>query len=202
MSVKKETNFSTEIKKDISTILCLLLITAFIFITFSYTTPETKAYVDPTEKTVHPGDTFTINVNITHVTDLHAYNIIIYYDTIPLNAVSIELPPRHFLQPFEDPEYIRVTYMQINDNFNGTHGRVWVSVKLLTLARPQGRTCTFQRVNRQKPARSGSGILFTTTFHCTTKGTSALNLHQACLYKYGGSPISLTRMHGMIIARR
>lgn len=169
------------IRKAITTTLCLFLVTTFVFVNFSFTSPQTKVCVDPTEKTAYPCDTFTIDVNITDVMDLYAYEIILYYHTIPVDGLSVELPPGHFLEPI-NPANLLILRKEIDDNYNATHGRVWVAVALLP----------------PEPAKTGSGILFTITFHCTGGGTSVLHLSETELGDYAGSSIPHIRIHGLI----
>lgn len=187
------------IKREIPIILCLFLVATFILYMrthVSFASPETKVCVDPTEKTVYLYDTFMIDVKVTDVVDIYAYNVKLYYDTIPLDGLSVELPPGHFFEPLYGPENFVVTRKEIDDNYNGTHGRVWVSVNLLP-GRPRVTRCMLHYVQDRK---SGSGVLFTITFHCTGGGTSALNLHETQLIRYGDNPISHNRIHGLIDA--
>ncbi len=188
------------IKKEVLITLCLFLVATVILVNFNSTStstsPKTKVCVDPAEKTVYPYDTFTININVTNVRALQAYRIIIDYHTSPLDAVSVEFPPGHFLEPLES-EVLRITQMKIDDNYNATHGRVYVSVALFS---PPTRRCMLQ-VYRWHARRSGSGILFTITFNCVGRETSVLNLCQTNLSGEDSS-ISHSRIHGLISTHR
>jgi len=188
------------IRKEIPIITCAFLVTALAFITLTFKTPEVRAIVDPDEVSVNLGDTFEINVGIADVVDLSAFNFILYYDTAPIDGVSVELPQGHFLEPFSKHEVLTTRHMEIHDDYNDTHGQIVISVELISTAPVQGRVCTFQRSRLPIPARSGSGVLFTITFHCTKTGTSSLDLCRTHLYKYGGVPISHKSTHGYINA--
>jgi hypothetical protein len=188
------------IRKEIPIITCAFVVTALAFIALTFKTPEARVIVDPDEITVNVDDTFKINVGITAVVDLSSYNFILYYDTAPIDGVSVELPQGHFLNPFSKHEVLETRHMEIHDNYNDTHGQIIISVKLISTAPVQGRVCTFQRSRLPIPARSGSGVLFTMTFHCTNTGTSSMDLCRTNLYKYGGVPISHTPIHGHISA--
>lgn len=193
------------IKKEIPTVLSLFFVMIFIFVIFSFKSSEAKVYVDPTEKTAYLYDTFTINVNVTDVMLLQAYDIKLYYHTIPVEGLSVELPPGHFLEPIYNPANLVITHKEIDDNYNATHGRVWVSIKLLTenpyYFRPP--RCLLQNLRaRSRPGRTGSGVLFTITFNCTGVGTSVLNLYESQLIDGESSPISRIRIHGSINVHR
>jgi hypothetical protein len=190
------------IKKEIPIILCLFVVTTFILVRAGiFTSSEARVCVDPTEKTVHPYDTFTINVNVTSVPAIEAYSFIIYYDTIPVDGVSVELPSGHFFEPREHEDLL-ITQMGIDDNYNATHGRVSVTVRLVSNARRPAPTCKLQNIRQVELEawRAGSGILFTITFNCTGRGISVLNLHQVILFQHEGASISHSQIHGLINA--
>ena len=149
------------IKKEIPIILCLFVVTTFILVRGRiFSSSEARVCVDPTEKTVYPDDTFTINVNVTSVSAIEAYSLIIYYHTIPVDGVSVEFPSGHFFEPSKHEELL-VTDMDIDDNYNATHGMVWVITTLLGPESP----------------KNGSGTLTTITFNATTlNGPSPLKL--------------------------
>ncbi|MGQ9460226.1 MAG: cohesin domain-containing protein [Candidatus Bathyarchaeaceae archaeon] len=119
-------------------------------------------YVDPVSYTVpEVGMTFTMNVSISNVTNLYGYEFMLWYNTTLLDGVKVELPPNHFLTPSESNK-IFVAKREIDDDFNTTHGLVWVIATLL---------------NPESP-KNGSGILATITFNGRTSGgPSPLKLH-------------------------
>ena len=190
------------IKKEIPIILCLFVVTTFILVRGRiFTSSEARVCVDPTEKTVYPYDTFTINVNVTSVSAIEAYSFIIYYHTIPVDGVSVELPPGHFFEPSKHEELL-ITDMEIDDNYNATHGRVSVTVRLFSNARRPAPTCKLRNIRQVELEswRAGSGILFTITFNCTGSGTSVLDLHKVILFPHEGASTSHSRIHGLINA--
>jgi len=189
------------IKKEIPTIVCLSLVITFIFVAFSFTSHETEVCVDPTEKIVYLYDNFTINVNITGVVNLYSYDIKLYYNTITVDGLSVDLPPGHFMEPINNPAKLIILHKEIDDNYNATHGRVWVSVRLLTELYDTELTypCEVRRMRAlSSPGRSGSGIIFRIAFHCTGVGTSVLDLYETQLINYEGSSISHVRINGLI----
>lgn len=114
----------------------------------------TKVYVQPHEyNATHVGQTFTMDVNIANVTGLFGYELKLYYNTTLLTALSVDLPSNHFLKPV-NPSLIFVVKQEVMDDFNATHGRIWVSMTLLSPESP----------------KSGSGTLATITFNATALG--------------------------------
>lgn len=187
-------------KKEIPIILCLFVVTTVILVRARiFTSPEVRVCVDPTEKTAYSYDTFAININVTNVWGLQTYSFIIYYDTIPVDAVSVEFPPGHFFEPskYEDLIIIR---KETDDNYNATHGRVSVYVRLHSNAPRPAPTCKLRNIRQEQLEswRTGSGILFKITFNCTGSGISVLNLYQTKLSTYEGASISHSRIQGLI----
>lgn len=145
-------------------LLWTYLITLFVFSNVvTYVSAElTVVYIEPESYTApEVGVTFTMNVSIANVTNLYGYEFILWYSTTLLNGVKVELPPNHFLTPSE-PTKIWVVKREIDDDFNATHGRVWVSAALFPPESP----------------KNGSGILATITFNGSIQdGPSLLKLY-------------------------
>jgi len=123
-------------------------------IVFSLVTTRAVAVADVSVMTPSPyyeapnvGHSFPVNVDITGVTGLFAYEIKLYYNTTLLDATTVTLPTNHFLKPV-DPSKIFEVKREALDSFNATHGRVWVG---LTLLAPEA-------------AKTGGGTLFTINF--------------------------------------
>lgn len=119
----------------------------------------TTVYVDPQITTAMVGETFTVNVKIFNVTNLYGYELKLYYDTTLLDGLNVTLPPTHFLRP-SDPTKIFVGWLEIDDAYNATHGRVRVLAALLN----------------PEPSKSGSGTLVAITLKATALGSSILDL--------------------------
>jgi hypothetical protein len=128
---------------------------------------QTKIYVDP-PSIINPGltppQTFSITVKIFNVTNLYGYDFQLFYDTTILNGTTLTIPSNHFLKPV-DPSKLFIVKQVIEDDYNSTHGRVWVA---MTLINPE-------------PSKTGSGILVTVTFKVTGIGSCALDLYNTKL---------------------
>lgn len=122
---------------------------------------ETVIYVDPQACYSPLGSTFKVNVSVANVSDLYSYEFMLYYDTSLLDGVDVRLPKGHFLET-DDPSLLWIEKLEIEDNFNSTHGRVWVAVLLFG----------------SQPGRSGSGVLATITFQVMKVGDCVLDLHE------------------------
>lgn len=135
----------------------ILLVVTTAIVGTGEASPETKVYIDPTPKIASVGETFKINVNILNVAKLGGFEFCLAYDTNILDCLEVaERSP--FLESFGETYIFRLT---IEDNYNATHGRLWLSITLK--AAPEGAT--------------GSGILATITFKATALGESVLNLY-------------------------
>jgi len=129
----------------------------------------------PSEITVDPGQEFTIDINITNVVNMYAYELKIYYKNSILNATKAVRPPGHFMEP-SDPANQFIPKWEIKNNYNATHGRIWLGFTLLAPEAP----------------KSGSGILARITFKAIGSGTTPLNLKDTKLADSSGNPIPHT----------
>lgn len=123
-------------------------------------TPETKVSVDPQETTVKVEQTFTVNINITDVSELRGFDFLLSYDTTILKLVKIE--EGAFLKSVGSTFMINLT----------AEGLVWFVV---VLYHPEGLEIS----------ANGSGILASITFKAITVGESALDLHSKDPYRPG-----------------
>jgi parallel beta-helix repeat protein len=129
--------------------------------TFSSIEGETVVYVDPQTCYAALGSTFRVNISIANVVNLTGYQFGLYYDTTLLDGVEVKLPAGHFLEPV-DPVNIWIVELEIEDDFNSTHGRVSAALSLLY----------------PECGNDGSGVLATITFHVIKSGNCTLDLHE------------------------
>jgi hypothetical protein len=116
----------------------------------------TLIYVEPSEKTVATiGETFRINISIIQASDLAAWEFKLYYPGSVLNATLLEEGP--FLKTAGS---ITTIPLDFTDNFNSTHGRIWIA-------------CT---LNGNGTGASGNGTLETITFKTKSFGCGLLHL--------------------------
>ena len=143
---------------------------------------ETTISVEPHLYTAGDiGDVFTININIYSVADLYGFEFKLGYDTTLLDGIDVTLPLGHFLTP-SDPTKLIVGWQEVKDDYNATHGRVWLAVTLLS----------------PEPPKSGSGILATITFNVTGIGSCALHLYDVGLADSKVKPISHRTIDGKV----
>ncbi len=123
---------------------------------------ETVVYIAPQSNLIPQiGETFSINVSVTDLTNLFGYDFILWYNTTMLDCLSVEWPTNHFLTPNLNPSNI-FKVKTIEDNFNETTGAVRVVTTL----------------TGDEPPKNGSGVLVTITFNSTTTdGPSPVKLY-------------------------
>ncbi len=122
---------------------------------------STTVQVDPPETNVFVGDTFTVNVTVTDVDNLTAWEIRLYYLKAMLNCTAIVEGP--FLRSGGASTSWPLG-VSINNNYNSTHGRVVAPDTIF------GKTWV-----------SGSGTLTTITFKAKARGDALLNLGETTL---------------------
>jgi len=116
---------------------------------------STTVYINPQLTTVEEiGQAFEVNVSISQVTDLAAWEFKLYYESSVLNATSITEGP--FLKSIGNTTGL--IPFSFTDSYNTTHGRIWFA-------------CT---LTGQDLGASGNGTLATITFKA--KGPGIANL--------------------------
>jgi len=148
--------------KSRNMVLSLLMLCLFCNGATSVNAQETIVYIDPSSLSIpQVGETFSINISISNVTNLFGYDIMFWYNTTLMDCINVEWPKNHFLTPILKPTNI-FKVKDIEDNFNETTGAVRVVATLLD----------------DEPPKNGSGLLVTITFNTTAPdGPSPLKLH-------------------------
>jgi len=163
------------------------ILIAMILLTFAMAfTPPVKA--DGTVVSVLPatvdiaavGQTQTVDINITGVTAMYGYEIKMWYNNTIVNttAASVVRPTGHFLEPIDDSKQF-VAKWEVNNTFNATHGRAWLSFAIFS----------------PEDSRNGSGILFRVTFTGVGVGSTPIVLSN---YPEGGllGPVKISDKDG------
>jgi len=127
--------------------------------------PTTTIGVDPANNFgLNIGDTFSINITVSNVTDLKAWQFRLYYQSGVLNATDYEEGP--FLQS----EGINTFFFPVNftDNYNATYGLVFL-------------TCARYALGVNVTGVDGTGSIASVTFKVVGGGGSILHLEDTIL---------------------
>jgi hypothetical protein len=172
-------------KKAYAIMLILLIsITLPILTTLtpSSATPATTISIQPKVQTGLEIDVeFTINVTITDVTDLYGWQFAIYYKSSILNATGYNEGP--FLK--KDGSSTFFTIVEFTDNYNATHGKVYLAAS---------------RVGAEAGV-NGSGTLARVSFKTKAYGNTLLDLNETKLMDSTepfGNPISHEVVDGRV----
>jgi len=165
-------------------IKCLSIITLLLTLTMLTQVRTIKAnsttiYVDPKFTTVEIFQTTQINISISQVVDLAAWDFKLYYPNSILNATQITEGP--FLKKANSTFFM---IKEFNDNYNTTHGRIWAACVLIG----------------QGPGANGDGTLATITFKAKSAGNATIHLAETKLLDSKPDPgqIPHTTMDGTI----
>jgi len=146
--------------------LLLLTLTSIFPASFKPLTlaQETRLYVDPASLLgLEIGNTFQINITISNVIDLYAWQFSLYYLNDILNATNIVEGP--FLKAHPDTDETIFSAYIFTDTYNATHGLILAAS---TLSGVHGGV-------------SGNGVLATITFKVMAEGDSPLSLRETKL---------------------
>ncbi|MEM2567291.1 MAG: cohesin domain-containing protein [Candidatus Bathyarchaeia archaeon] len=180
-----------KIKPPSNKIMLLLLISIITTtsIIINAKAQQTALLILPPFVTIsEPGETVTVDLNITGAVNLYAYEVKIYYLNSIVNATGAVRPPGHFMEPVIDPANQFIPKWEIKNNFNATHGQIWLGFTLLA----------------PEAARSGSGILVKITFKGLAIGTTPVTIiypgyqYPAKLADNTGAPVPNTAQNGTI----
>jgi len=178
-------------KKKVLLIIIFFCIIIFLEAVRVVEAERTVVSVEPAFLEVpEPGQLFTININITDVVDLFAYEFQLFYERDVINAMSAVRPPSHLLEPVLNPDNYLVFRWEIKNDFNSTHGRIWLAYML----------------RAPETGKSGSGVLVRLTFNSTNPGITPMiladdrgNAGQVLLARYpDGLPIPNTAETGEV----
>lgn len=144
---------------------------------FSNTVSHAELSVSPPSvinSTLGPGTDFTVNITIKEAANLNGWEFKLFYDRNILNASSVEFGT--FLQSAGPTNQL---IKELADDYNETHGIVWLSETLLS---PVSVT--------------GDGVLAHITFHVEGVGESNLCLQDTMLTDPAGHPLDHTSSNG------
>jgi len=159
----------------VSVCLALLLVNMIPFVA-KVSAATTRLYIDPDSiinESLTPGTSFNVTIKVSDVSDMFAYEFKTYYNRTILNCTKATRPAGHFLEPQLDPLNQFIPKWEIKNDYNATHGRIWLSYTLLA----------------PEVAKSGSGILVIITFRVQGLGPTPLSMKETKLADSGGSGI-------------
>jgi hypothetical protein len=166
-------------KKLLTYMLSILVISTFNLTSFPSLTKAqttTTVHIDPELTLTQLNTTFSVNISISEVTDLCSWQAYIYYKNEILKATGYTEGP--FLKSY-GPTLFDGGY---NNNYNETHGEIWMYCL---------RTWSGAGVN-------GSGTLATVTFEAAMGGTTPLSLTNTILGNSTAQRISHTTADGLV----
>ncbi|MEM3785459.1 MAG: CARDB domain-containing protein [Candidatus Bathyarchaeia archaeon] len=171
-------------KKSYLLITLLIATTTLIFQTPTPSaTPTTTLSIEPQVITgLEIGDEFTLNITITDVIDLYAWQLAIYYKSAILNATGYTEGP--FLKKDGAPTFFWI--VEFTDDYNETHGKIFL---------------TATRTAPAETGVNGSGTLATVSFKTKAYGNTLLYLNETKLTDSAqpfGNPISHEIVHGRV----
>jgi hypothetical protein len=133
--------------------------------------------VDPSQITVFKGDVFTVNVNVTGVTDLQGWEFKLYWNSTVLNCTNAAVVTPTIWQG-NTQDY----GPGLEANYNSTHGRFWKA----------------EAANYPTPPFNGSMTIATLTFQALQPGTTSLTLADTTLGDSTAQPITCTVSSGSV----
>ena len=132
--------------------LCISILTISVYKVSADSVPAIS--VDPTVSTVSIGSIFAVNVNVTNVANLTAWQFVLYYLNSVVNCTGVSEGP--FLSGAGGTFHI----FNITNSYNATYGRILAADAL------EGLTSS----------ANGNGVLATVTFQAIGGGSTALSL--------------------------
>jgi hypothetical protein len=163
-------------RKSLVAFLLLAILTTSAIPLFSRVSAATTSYaIDPpslVDEALTPCNNITVTVEVLNVTDLFGYEFRLYYKKV-LNATSVVRPPGQFLEPILSPMNRFVAKWEVMNDYNATHGRIWLAYTLLAPETP----------------RTGSGALAEITFHIEDVDSTYIAFSDSKLADGVGDPI-------------
>jgi len=155
----------------IFTILVFLSLTSIIFAQDIIA----KVFLYPSSAKKIVGSTLSVSVNVANVSNLYGYDFKLYYDTRILDVKNVT--EGTFLKS-KGSTFFKVKEMK--DNYNSTHGRIWMYSTMLSPAKPA----------------SGSGTVAIIEFKGVKAGTTAINLYDTKFVNSNSGRINISASGG------
>jgi hypothetical protein len=133
--------------------------------------------VDPSQITVFKGEVFSVNVNVTGVTDLQGWEFKLYWDSTVLNCTNAAVVTPTIWQGNTQDDG-----PGLEANYNSTHGRFWKA----------------EAANYPAPSFNGSMTIATLTFQAVQTGTTSLTLTDTILGDSAAQPITCSVSSGSV----
>jgi hypothetical protein len=153
--------------------LAILLSTLKVIIPQVYAQPE--VFVDPIANVANPGESFTLDVNISSAVDLYSYEAKVGFDKNVLEAVGVEEGP--FLSEGTTSPLGTFFSYELNDP------EFAYAACAIIMSPP-------------RVGVDGSGRLFNITFNVKAPGESSLTLYDTQLYDRNGDPMTHSTSDG------
>jgi len=131
------------------------------------------------DESLTPPKTFNMTVEVLNVTNMYGYEFKLFYLNSVLNVSKAVRPSGHFMEPSDPANQFQVKW-EIKNNFNATHGRLYLSFTLLAPEAP----------------KTGSGILVKITFLVVGLGSTPITFKDTKLADSSASPIPHTAENG------
>lgn len=135
---------------------------------------EPEVFVDPSDNVANPGESFTLNVNVSDVSDLYSYEVKVGFDKNVLEAITVE----------EGPFLIEGTTSPMGTVFQSIIDPEYAYGTCVIIMSPP------------RVGVDGSGRLFNITFNVKAAGESSLHLYDTQLLDSAGAPITHTTSDG------
>jgi len=168
-------------KQSSSAWIFLLTLLTCVFVTshvpYSQASSTPNLYLDPPVVIVDLGKSFSINATIANVADLGGWELKLYYRNNILAIITATEGP--FLKQGGSTAFFTV---ELNNNYNTTHGRIWLTCVLLGSV----------------PGVNGNGTLTTINFQAVGGGNTTLHLTDTVLGDSQANPITHTTNDGNI----
>jgi hypothetical protein len=163
-------------EKILNGILAFLMLLLVLTVPIHVLGEQTVVSVYPSASYVEVGSTFNVNVTVSNVHDLVGWEFKLYYLSAKLNGTGVAEGP--FLKRGGNTFFYVVNF---TDNYNATHGLVWLTCALLGAV----------------PGVNGNGTLAIITFKAKEHGSSSLILQDTLLSDSKTNPIAYTVVHGI-----
>ena len=137
----------------------------------------TSVTVDPSQTTVFKGEVFTVNVDITSVTDLQGWEFQLYWNSTMLNCTNVAIQT-----PSEWQNNTQNFGPGLQANFSATTALYW-----------QAQAATYP-----EPSFNGSMTIVTLTFQALQPGSTSLTLADVKLGNSTAEPIACSVSSGSV----
>ena len=138
-------------------IIIPLILSFFMLLAVTESAGITKIFLNPSTTKNSVGSTLTVDINVENVANFYGWDFTLYYDTRILDVKNVT--EGSFMKNLGSTLF----NVDTKDNYNSTHGRIWIYSALFAPSTPASGSGTLARIEFNSVRTGKTSIVFSDT---------------------------------------